>query len=83
MKRRGFRLIARWVVVLSAALPVILYAQSATTALSGRVLDAQGALVQDAKVTLISESGIVRRETTGALGFFWRPASSVGLCGSH
>lgn len=62
-------MIARWVVVLSA-LSAVLYGQSATTALSGRVLDEQGAIIQGAKVTLVSERGYSRTETTGSEGLF-------------
>jgi outer membrane receptor protein involved in Fe transport len=63
-------MISRCIVVI-ALLPTVLFSQSATTALSGRVLDPAGDVVQDAKVTVINESGSLRRErTTGSEGFF-------------
>jgi carboxypeptidase family protein/TonB-dependent receptor-like protein len=52
-------------------LPGLLGAQSATTALSGRVVDSNGGLIPQAVITVTDEIRSVRREvTTGSEGFF-------------
>ena len=66
----NFRTMAQWIVAASM-LPGFLYAQSATTALSGRVLDPDRAVVPDARVSVFNESGSVQHDTTtGPEGFF-------------
>ena len=70
MRISGFAMINRCIVVI-ALLPTVVFSQSATTSLSGRILDPTGAAVQDAKVSVFNESGSLRRErTTGSEGFF-------------
>jgi hypothetical protein len=52
-------------------LSAIVYAQSSSTALSGRVVDQDGALVSQAVISVIDEARSVRRETTtGPEGLF-------------
>ena len=61
-----FRNVPQWVLLL-LALPAILCAQSASTALSGRVVDEDGAVVPHAVISITDETRAIRRETTTGL----------------
>ena len=61
-------------VLLSLLMPALLAAQVTSSALSGTVQDAAGAVVANAKVTLIGEAnGFVRTVNTTNEGFFSFP----------
>lgn len=58
----------------------ILYAQTATGTLEGRVTDASGAVVQDAKVTVTSNQTNTKNEfTSNSAGSFVKPFLQPGL----
>lgn len=70
MHMLGFRPLMQWILVASI-LTSIMYAQSATTALSGRVVDQGRAVVPHAMISVIDQARSVRRETTtGSEGLF-------------
>jgi hypothetical protein len=67
------------VVVFCLAAPIGLFAQTGTTSLHGAVVDASGAAVASAKVTLINDAQATKRETsTNAVGEYEFIALSPG-----
>lgn len=78
MRRLGLYL--RLTVVLSCVLPVLSYAQSASTAtIVGRVVDPQDAVIPDAKVTVINTAtGVSRSVNTTSSGDYTIPNLSPG-----
>src|SRR5262245_45595553 len=70
MRLPGYRRLAQCVVVLFLSAP-FLHAQSATTSISGRVVDPSGAVVPEASISVTNEARSVWRETkTGTGGLF-------------
>ena len=65
-----FRMTTQWIAVASM-LTLMLPAQSATTALSGRVVDQKGAVIPRVVISVVDEARSMRHETTtGAEGLF-------------
>ncbi|MSV32733.1 MAG: carboxypeptidase regulatory-like domain-containing protein, partial [Bryobacterales bacterium] len=67
-------------VIIAALAASAAFAQTATGTLDGRVTDASGAIIADAKVAIVSaQTGLKQEVRTNSTGFFVRPFLAPGL----